>query len=250
MRRFLSNLPGALLAALLLAGPAARAQDDPGMSMFNSFNQMAVNISLNDVNNAAVMAAGRNATAGKPGFDNLYPGSHRVSLAYTPTAALKKQIVQKRISQAQASNPAYAQTLTNALGPGKADYDQLFEKIIQGSGLPANNAATALATYLELGYAIINNVQDDKSLTPAMDQGLQRQAAGILSRNKSLTSAAAVAQMGEEVKLQAVLLYLGWQSVQKSGNTSQFRSSIAQQFKQKGLDMSTLRLTKQGLVKR
>ena len=237
-------------AALLLAAPAARAQDDPGMSMFNSYNQMAVNMSLVEVNNAAVMAASRNATAGKRGFDKLYPSSRSVSLAYTPSATLKQQTVQEMGRKLQASNPAAGQAFTKALGPGKADYGQLFGEMVKASGLPANNAATALAAYLEVGYAIVNDVQDDKSITPVMDQGLQRQAAGLLSANKNLTSSAAVAKLGEEMKLQTVLLYLGWQSVRKSGQTAQFRSNIAQQFKQKGLDMSAVRLTTQGLVKK
>ena len=240
-----------LLAALLLAAPAARAQDDPGMSMFNSYNQMAVNMSLVDVNNAAVMAAGRNAMAGKRGFASTTTTTSRsVNLAYTPSATLRQQLVQDMGRKLQASNPAAGQAFANALGPGKADYDQLFGEMVKASGLPANNAATALAAYLEVGYAIVNDVQDDKSITPAMDQGLQRQAASLLSGNRSLTSSAAVARLGEEMKLQTVLLYLGWQSVRKSGQTAQFRSNIAQQFRQKGLDMSLLRLTTQGLVKK
>jgi hypothetical protein len=59
-----------------------------------------------------------------------------------------------------------------------------------------------------------------------------------------------VARLGEEMKLQAVVLYLGWQTAKKNGQEAQFKSNLASNFKSKGLDLSALRLTSNGLVKK
>jgi len=59
-----------------------------------------------------------------------------------------------------------------------------------------------------------------------------------------------VAQFGEATKLQAIMLYVAWQDARKSGQASQFRSNIAQQFRKQGLDLSLVKLTAQGLTKK
>jgi hypothetical protein len=64
--------------------------------------------------------------------------------------------------------------------------------MVQQSELPANNAATAFAAYLEIAYVAVNGVPE-ASVTPAMDRALQRQAIILLSANKAMTSPAAVA---------------------------------------------------------
>jgi hypothetical protein len=221
------------------------------MDMFNSASQAAVSMSLVNINNAAVMASTRNASAKRGAAGGTASAANRkVSLAYTPSVALRQQTVQDMSRQMQASNPSAAQALTNAFGPGKSDYGQLFTELVKESGLPANNAATAFAAYLEIGYIVVNNVLDQRSITPAMDRALQRQTAGLLAQNKTLTSPATIAKFGETTKLQAILLFLGWQNAQKNGQTSQFRSTVAEQFRKQGLDLSLVKLTTQGLVKK
>ncbi len=64
--------------------------------------------------------------------------------------------------------------------------------MVQQSGLTANNAATAFAAYLEIACVVVNKVPE-ASVTPTMDRAIQRQTAGIMSRNTALTSPAAVA---------------------------------------------------------
>jgi hypothetical protein len=248
MKKLLALATTAVLG--LLVTPATHAQD-VYMDMFNSANQAAVSMSLVNINNAAVMASARNASAkrGTASSANSAAG-RKVSLAYTSSAALRQQTVRDMGRQLQASNPSAAQALANAFGPGKSDYGQLFTELVKESGLPANNAATAFAAYLEIGYVVVNNVLNQRSITPAMDRGLQQQAASLLAQNKALTSPVAVAKFGEATKLQAILLYLGWQNAQKSGQASQFRAIIAEQFRKQGLDLSLVKLTTQGLVKK
>jgi hypothetical protein len=194
-----------------------------------------------------VMAASRNAEAARGG--SAASAKRRVNLAYTPTPALRQQTVQNLARQLQARNATAGQAITNAFGPGKTDYNQLFSQMVQPSGLPPNNAATAFAAYLEIAYVAVNGVSE-ASVTPAMDRALQRQAASLLSSNASLTSPAAVARLGEELKLQAVVLYLGWQTAKKNGQETQFKANIANTFKSKGLNLNALRLTDNGLVKK
>ena len=200
------------------------------------------------LNNNAVMAAAHNAKAEKRS-DSATSAKRLVKLAYMPTPALRQQTVQNLARQLQAHNAAAGQAITSAFGPGKTDYNQLFGQMVQPSGLPANNAATAFAAYLEIAYVAVNGVSE-ASVTPAMDRALQRQTTSLLSSNKSLTSPAAVARLGEEMKLQAVVLYLGWQTAKTRGQETQFKANIANTFKSKGLDLSALRLTNNGLVKR
>jgi hypothetical protein len=247
MKKLLALATTAVLGVLLV--PATHAQD-VYMDMFNSANQAAVSMSLVNINNAAVMSAYRNSSGKSGAATGKALASRKVSLAYTPSAALRQQTVQDMSRQMQASSPSAAQAINKAFGPGKTDYGQLFTELVKESGLPANNAATAFAAYLEIGYIVVNNVLDQRSITPAMDRALQRQTAGLLAQNKTLTSPAAIAKFGETTKLQAILLYLGWQNAQKSGQANQFRSTIAEQFRKQGLDLSLVKLTTQGLQKK
>lgn len=238
-----------LLGALGLSARPSQAQSvELTMDIFTS-SVLSQTTTL--LNNNAVMAATRNAAAEKRGGKtaSATTAKRNVSLAYTPTPALRQQTVQNLARQLQAKNAAAGQAITNAFGPGKTDYNQLFSQMVQQSGLPANNAATAFAAYLEIAYVVVNNVSE-ASVTPAMDRAIQRQTAGILSTNTALTSPAAVARLGEELKLQAVVLYLGWQAAKKNGQEAQFKSNIASTFKSKGLDLNALQLTSNGLIKK
>lgn len=244
MRHILPAL--GLVGMLWLGAPAARAQSvELTMDIFTS-SVLSQTTAL--LNSNAVMAASRNAEAEKRG-GTAAAAKRSVSLAYAPTPALRQQTVQNLARQVQTKNAAAGQAITNAFGPGKTDYSQLFSQMVQQSGLPANNVATAFAAYLEVAYVVVNSVPE-ASVTAAMDRALQRQATGILNHNTTLISPAAVAKLGEELKLQAVMLYVGWQTAKKNGQEAQFKSSIANTFKSKGLDLSAVRLTTNGLVKK
>lgn len=250
MKRLLS-----LLASLLLAAPAAQAQLSPDLIMETYNNNIQV-ITSGIINKDMLEKSRRNYEARGASRSTTTRGAAtgaarpHLNLAYVPTAALRQQTVQEMGSKLQAKNPAAGKAFTAAFASGKADYSQVFREMVKPSGLPPDNAATAFAAYLEMGYAIVNKVQEEKLITPAMDRALQQQAAGILSQNQNLTSSVAVARLGEELKLQAVLLALGWQGARQGGQTEQFRTGIAQQFRSQGLDMSAVRLTTQGLVKK
>lgn len=166
---------------------------------------------------------------------------------YTPTAALRQQTVQQLAARLKPSNPAAA----NSLATGKVDYSRIYRSIVQGTSLPENDAAAALASYLVTGYLIVNGIHDDNAITPGMAQGVRAQVAGTLAGNSQLASPAAVAKLGEEMKLQTVLLTATWQQSIKNNNEAAFRTSTSQLFsKQYGFDMTRVRPTAKGFAPR
>ena len=232
-------------ASSLFISGAARAQQSVDLIMDN-FTSSVLSQTTVLLNNAAIESSMRNANSKRSAKASL----PKITLSYTPTKTLQQKTLQELGNKLQARNPVAGQTLFNVFGPGKADYSQLFTQMVQQSGLPANNAATALAALLEVGYVIVNNVQNTSSITPAVDRALQQQAAGLLSQNKKLTSPAIVSKLGEELKLQSVVLYLGWQSALKNSQVNDYSSAIAKQFKGMGFDLSQVRLTSKGFVKK
>lgn len=201
--------------------------------------------------NAAVRAQGEYLAAGRRNAGARTTGKSNASaarLTYTSTPAGRQQIVRATAARLQASNPSQAQALTAAFGPGKNDYGQLYAAAIKGSGLRNDDAASAFAAYLEMGYAIANGLPDTRSITAGMERGLRAQATGLIGDR--LRTPAAVAQFGEEMKLQAVLLLLGWQSSQKAGSTASYSRGVAERFRQSGLDLTLVRMSEQGLVKK
>jgi hypothetical protein len=238
-----------LLVALALRGLAAQAQQSVDLIMDN-FTSSVLSQTTTLLNNNAVMAASRNAETERRAGRSSAATARRANLLYSPTAALQQQTVRNLGRQLQARNPAAGQAFSNTFGAGKVNYGQLFQEMVKQSGLPANNAATAFAAYVEVGYMIVNDVRSESTITPTMDRALQRQMTTLLSQNSKFASPAAVAQFGEATKLQAILLYVGWQDARKGGQASQFRNGIAEQFRKQGLDLSLVKLTEQGLARK
>ena len=240
---------GCVAASGLLAAPQARAQMSVDLIMDNFTSSVLTHTTaLLTANALEASMHNANSKSGKSS-SAAAARARKINLAYVPSATLQQQTVQNLVTKMKAKNPQAAQSVSNALGNGQAGYSKLFTQMVQESGLPANNAATALAAYLEIGYMVVNNIQS--GITPAMDRALQKQSAGILSQNRNLTSPTAIAKLGEEMKLQSVVLYLGWQNMLKNPvQLPQFRSGIAQQFKTMGLDLSKVKLTESGFGKR
>ncbi|MVN91718.1 DUF6683 family protein [Mucilaginibacter aquatilis] len=234
-----------IFAYLLLSNSTAKAQQSVDLIMDN-FTSSVISQTNTLLANSAIESSMRNARKGK----SAKALATKVNFNYTPNKALQQKVVQQLGDNLKARNAAAGQAFFNALGPGKADYNQLFAQMVQQSGLPANNAATALAAYLEVGYVVVNNVQNTTSITAEVDKALQRQTTALLSQNKRLTTPTAISRLGEELKLQAVVLYLGWQSALQGGQSAQFSSGIDQQFKSMGLDLTKVKLTSKGLVKK
>jgi hypothetical protein len=183
-------------------------------------------------------------------------GSHAAtapSYAYRPSPAMREQTVERAVEKLKPTNPEGARVLNTAFGPGKYDYDQTYAEIIKGTGLRATDAADAMAGYLLMGYAIVHNIQDEKTISPTLARGVRTQVAGILANNPNLRpdDPMAAAKFGEEMKLQTVILQGGWQSSIKQNAFPAYRNSVAQNFRSSyGLDLSQLKLTAQGFAKK
>ncbi|RTQ49002.1 hypothetical protein EJV47_15545 [Hymenobacter gummosus] len=243
--------------SLLLTAPVVRAQMSPDLIM-ETYNSN-ISVITNGAINKAVMrdamerngnpGVGRSSTATRRGTATTTSRSAAsTSLAYTPTPALRQQTVQNQVNRLKASNPAASQALAATFGPGKYDYGQVYRGIVEDSGLRDNDAADALACYMIMGWMIVHNVQDGKAVTPAMVRSVRAQLAPLLTGNPQARSQAA--QLGEEMKLQTVIIQGGWQSAVKEGKLPAYQRGIANLFRnQYGMDMSQFKLTAQGFVK-
>ncbi|MBO2012293.1 hypothetical protein [Hymenobacter negativus] len=255
-----------LLSASLLASPAAHAQisNDLIMSNYNAtigaVTSSAIdNASLNNVleDNARSSSrrskvagrtgakAGRGSNAGMPRATS----ANSAALSYNVTPALKEKTLQRYVKQLQTSSPTTAQSVATYFGPGKHDYNTVYQDVVSGYGLRANNPADALAAYLTLGWMIVNNV-DDKAVTPAMVQGARAQFGPVLASNPQMTPAVA-AQAGEDMKLQLAIVHVGWQGAIKGQNLPAFRQGVATLFKkQYAMDLTAFKLNNNGFTRK
>lgn len=127
----------------------------------------------------------------------------------------------------------------------------MYHGLTKDSGLIENDTASALATFMILGWMIINNVQDGNAVTVPMARGVRAQVAPQLSATAQFKTAGVPAQLGEEMKLLFVLVQGGWQSAIKENTLPAYRQGIADLFKnQYGLDLSLVKLTPQGFAKK
>jgi len=238
-----------LLALALLTGVETRAQLSPDLIMetYNSNISAITNGAINksvlestmERDNAADRSAGRGTAASR----------RLMSTAYTPTPALRQQTVQAYANRLRTNNPAGGQAITATFGLGKYDYNQTYRQILDGTGLRENDAADALAWYMLMGWAVVHNVQDEKAITIPMAQGVRAQLAPLLAGSARVRTRSA--QMGEELKLQTVVVQGGWQAAIKEGKLAAYQQGIGNLFKtQYGMDMTEFKLTSQGFAKK
>jgi len=174
-----------------------------------------------------------------------------INLAYTPTPALRQQTVATYVARIKATNPTAAATVADNLAPGKTEYSALYRELNQGTGLRENDVADIMAAYMIVGWTVVNNVQDGNAVTVPMARRVRAQTASVLAKNAKLRTPSAVAQLGEQFKLTAVMLQIGWMRAVKDGTDASFRQQVAAQFqKQFHLNLSQLKLTEQGLAKK
>lgn len=244
------------IAAALLSGaaPQAWAQLSPDLIM-ESYNSNIQVITSGIINKSVLdKAVARNASsAGRSTATKRSTAATRsaagASTAYTPTTALRQQTVQGYTNRLKASNPTGAQAVASVFGTGKYDYGQVYRGIVAGTGLRDNDATDALACYILLGWAIVHNKQRDQDITAPMARGVRAQVAPLLASNTQMRTRAA--QVGEELKLQTVLVQGGWQSAIREGKLAAYQQGVANLFKtQYGMDMSQFELTSQGFAKR
>ena len=248
-----------LVSAGVVVAPVAHAQMSTDLIMSNYSATMSAvtssainNNSLNSVlEDNARSSSSRSSAAGRGSNAGMARGTSASSaaLSYTVTPALKEQTLQRYISQLKTSSPSTAEAVAAYFGPGKPDYNAVYQDMVSGYGLRANNPADVLASYLTLGWMIVNKV-DAKAVTPAMMQGARAQFGPVLASNSQMTPAVA-AQAGEDMKLQTAIVYVGWQGAVKGQNLPAFRQCVATLFKkQYAMDMTAFTLNSNGFARK
>ncbi|RZL15615.1 MAG: hypothetical protein EOO62_03525 [Hymenobacter sp.] len=248
------TVPGlAMGCLLLLAAPVVRAQDDYSTRMMENstelYNNNIATITNGIINKSVLDKAVRrnNGTGGSRSLAATTAKATARNFAYVPTAALRQRTADAYVAKMRATNPAAAATVAAGLA-GKTNYTALYHEINDGSGLPENDAAAAMATYMLVNWVVVNNVRDEKTITPAKARAVQAQAANVLAGNQKLDTPGAVAQLGEQLKLNAAMLEVGWLRAVHDGTDATYRQKIAAQLKsQFRIDMTKLQLTEQGL---
>lgn len=180
-------------------------------------------------------------------IDRQTTGKPTAELRYTITPALKQQTVAGYVNRLNAKNPVAAQAVATNFGPGKYDYGTIYQGLVKGNGLRDNDAVDAMTAYLVLGYMIVRNIQNDKAVTPAMVQGVRAQIGPALADNPGPKSPTVAGQLGEEMKLQFVLLQGGWQAANRENTLATYRQGVSTLFaNQWKLDFTQLSLTNRG----
>ena len=171
-------------------------------------------------------------------------------LTYTSTTALRQRAVTEYAASLRPRNPTAADGMLTSFGPGKTDYGTVYDNIIAGTGLRANDATDVFAGYLLLGALIVNQGQDRAGLTAPLVQGVRAQVGPLLAQNAKLTAPGAAAQLGEALKLQTVMLEAGYIGATQQHTMPAFRQQVAALFKRDyQLDFSRLRLSSAGFVR-
>ena len=177
--------------------------------------------------------------------------TQRIGLSYSPTSALKRAVVREYINSLPTNNPDTSRAIAENFESGKYDYGQIYRSIIQGSRLRENDTADAFSAYLILGYRIVNNLQKDKAIAAPMAQGVRAQIAPMLTANSQLAVPGVSARIGEQMKLQAAIAYVGWQDAIKENNLPSYQQKFANLLKtQYGMDLTLVRLTNRGFVQK
>jgi hypothetical protein len=172
-------------------------------------------------------------------------GSRMVYATYQQTEALAREAVSGYVGRIARKNPGAAREMGARLA--QHDYRKIYDGLIAGSGLRADDAIDTMTAYTVLGWSISNNVlqgvENDRLAA------VRRQVAARFSRDPRLNAPGVPARMSEEMKLLYVTLHSGWQSSQREGNMRAFSDSVAAMLRaQSGQDLRSLRLTSDGFV--
>lgn len=244
IHRLLSRALGGAL--LLGVSPAAHAQQSVDLIMDNfTSSVMSNHLVLSHAASTGTTAAiyGKGNSASRP--------ASPARLAYTPTTEARRKAVEAQARRLKASNPALAAKLPAAFGPGgPADFGPLYPKVIRGSGLQENDVADAYAAYLVGTYRVAHGEVPGNAFLPArLASAVRAQYAPAAARALAGRPASTAAELGEFLKLQTVLLYVGATQGRPSDLTA-FRQGAAAQLKQLfKVDVHALTLTERGFAK-
>ena len=166
-----------------------------------------------------------------------------VDLGYTPTPEARQAAVAEYARQQPGSTAASAEKFTAMFGPGgQGDYGPLYTKLLANSGLRDNDVADAFAAYTVVTYQVAHG--EAATLPAGPTAAVRAQYAPLAAKMLAGQPANVRAQLGELMKLQAVLVFVGAQRP-----TNEFRQNVARKFLELyKLDVNALTLNDKGLT--
>lgn len=165
------------------------------------------------------------------------------ALHYTPTEQARRAAMQEYARQQPGSTPATMAKFMAMFGPGgPGDYGPLYTRLLEHSGLHDHDVADALAAYTVVTYQVAHG--EAATLPASPSAAVRAQVAPLATKMLAGQPTSITAQLGELMKLQAVLVYVGAQQP-----TPTFRQNVARKFRELyKLDVNALILTDKGLV--
>ena len=165
------------------------------------------------------------------------------ALRYMPTDEVRRAAVADYAGQQPGSSPASTEKFAAMFGPGgQGDYGPLYARLLAGSGLHDDDVADAFAAYTVVTYQVAHG--EAATLPAGPTAAVRAQFAPLAAKLLVGQPAGTVAQLGEELKLQAALVLVGAQQP-----SPQFRQNVARKFLDLyKLDVNALTLTDKGLV--
>ena len=165
------------------------------------------------------------------------------ALTYTPTPDDQRAALAEYSQQQPGTTPEAAEKFAAMFGPGgQGDYRPLYTKLLAGSGLPENDVAAAFAAYTVVTYQVAHG--EAATLPAGPSAAVRAQVAPLAAKLLAGQPAGTTAQLGELMKLQAVLVFVGAQQP-----NPQFRQGVARKFQEQyQLDVNALKLTDKGLT--
>lgn len=175
------------------------------------------------------------------------PAVGRVKFTYPITPALQTRAVSDYIERIGRNNPEAAKAMR--LQFARQDYPSIYNGMIRGSHLSADDAADALTFYTLIGWQIAN--KNTAEISDVKVDAVRRQLAAALSANHQISSPVTRAALGEEMKLLALTLHAGWQSAMREGKTQRYSDGVAAIWKnQTGHDLRAVKLSEAGFSRR
>jgi len=183
-----------------------------------------------------------NAAGAQHPFARPMPGAAlNTDMRYTASATLRREVLTAFINRVRGKDPKDARQIEAQFR--QHDYDAIYAGIVRPYGLGGNDAASAQAAYMLLGWMIVHEGREPPS---GSVQGVRAQAAAALSTGK-LSQPELRARLGENFKILFVVVHAGWQAARREGTLDRYAAGVADLFRNgDGLDLRTAQLTKNG----
>lgn len=240
-----------ILASILILGSAPVARADVYMSMFNSANTAAINISntigLNAALKNSVKKGGSTRVSTKT---STRPTASLASLSYRPSASLSNQLRERFWNQIKADNPQAATEIDTALK--FQDVVGQFNKDVAPFGLRSDNVGDSFTAYWIVMWMVAN-----QEPIPSLDKvkAARAQISNVILNNPSISQ-------GNDARKQTISETLIYETMMAISMNNQFNKigppsrvkALADQAHQnmlrRGVDMRSFQLTSTGFVAR